>query len=157
MAKSANARAPRFASGGAAVTTPTRRLDHEHVARYQLRTVGAGQVLASAVSTFHPLPAQCAILASLQAKRCHFASRCDDDGGHWFKKPDATNCSIAAAPASRAARSTANGKHLQPYRVAQLKHLRIGHPRIGHVRMNRRSAGETGAGAGAAADCLVVL
>ena len=58
---------------------------------------------------------------------------------------------------SGAAGAASDRETVQPHRIAQFQHLRVGHPRVGHVRLHRGDAVEPGSGAGAAADRFVIL
>src|SRR5690349_15756440 len=104
MAKRVDARPAWRGLGGETVATAAWRLDHEHVPCCQLRAVGARQVLAPAVGTFHPLSTDRGILPSLQAKGRHFASRGDDHCGHRLEKANTANRSVAATPPAGAPR-----------------------------------------------------
>ena len=110
-----------------------------------------------AVGAFDPLPADRAVLAALQAERCDVAARRHDHRGHRFEEADAADRPVAAMPLAVAAGAAADGEAFQTHRIAQFQHLGVGHARVGHVRVDRRGAVEAGAGAGAAADGLVVL
>src|SRR5204863_1715638 len=73
-----------------------------------------------------------------------------------LEKGDLTHDPVAAAEESGAAGTPAHGKALQPHRVAQLEHLRIGDAGIRHVTVDGARAVPSRSRPRAAAHRLVV-
>src|SRR5690606_27350211 len=91
------------------------------------------------------------------AERAASAAVGEDRGGHRFEKAHPSHATVAAAPAAVAARADADRVAVEPYREAQLEHLRVGEPGVRHVRLHDAGPVESGARARAAGDRLVVL
>src|SRR5688572_28083539 len=102
------------------------RLDHEDVARIDLRRMRRAEALDAAVDALDPVLAGRAGLPAREPERSDDAMIGEQHGGHRLQEAHATFATIAATMTACATRAATDAKVLQPHREAPFQHFGVG-------------------------------
>jgi hypothetical protein len=119
-----------------------RGFDHEDVARRQVGRVAAAHRGHRAVRALHPVAAEGAGGAALQAEGGDPAMAAERADRHRLEEPYPADSAVAAAPAALAAAAGSDRIGLEADGVAPFEHLGVGEPGVRHLRLHHIGAVE---------------